>query len=72
MKSTRALVPLIVLNLAFIAFHSPAEPPVVSPQAAQSLTQPAFSGPSPWPDILQQRIATLLPKAMDHTGVTHW
>ena len=31
-----------------------------------------FSGPSPWTDIRQQRIETLLPKAMQRSDVSHW
>ena len=32
----------------------------------------SFSGPSPWPDIRQERIQTLLPEAMQLAGVDTW
>ncbi|WP_194777691.1 M24 family metallopeptidase [Pararhodonellum marinum] len=31
-----------------------------------------FSGPSPWPEIRQERLKNLLPKAMETTGVDAW
>ncbi|GGW88105.1 M24 family metallopeptidase [Alteromonas halophila] len=38
---------------------------------ANASDQP-FSGASPWPEIRQQRIETLLPDAMQRAGVSHW
>lgn len=36
------------------------------------LAEQPFSGPSPWPEIRRERIATLLPAAMQKAGVDGW
>lgn len=52
---------LLIAPLLLISCHSD-KPETANP----------FDGPNPWPDIRKERIATLLPAAMERAGVDAW
>ena len=54
----------LLLFLPFLLLPSCSEP--------ESSRSNPFSGPSPWPEIRQERIETLLPAAMERSGADAW
>jgi Xaa-Pro aminopeptidase len=57
----------LLLSLLFISITGWS----CSPESEKSTDNP-FAGQNPWPDIRQERIQTLLPQAMERSGVDAW
>ena len=62
-RSLTTLLPILILLV--VACSQPESPP------APTIDAPAFPG-DPWPAIRAERIATLLPAAMDDAGLQAW
>ena len=66
------ILKFLFITLTILLIVSCASEEKKHPEQAITEEPLPFSGPSPWPEIRKKRIETLLPKAMNETGVDAW